>query len=67
MNLIFLEFVFFNLIIGLPFFTLSISISLKLSPFEIPVPIAFENASFAANLLAKQFSEFFILLHFKIS
>ena len=26
--------------------------SIKLMPFEIPVPNAFENASFAANLLA---------------
>ena len=38
--------------IGLPFLLFVISISLKLIPFEIPVPKALENASLAANLLA---------------
>ena len=33
----------------------------------MPVPSAFENASFAANLLAKQFDELEIFLHFAIS
>ena len=56
-----------NLINGLPFFSFNIIISLKLIPFEIPVPSAFEKASFAANLLAKQFNEFFVFLHFFIS
>ena len=31
------------------------------------MPRAFENASFAANLFAKQVEGFLILLHFKIS
>ena len=34
---------------------------------DIPVPKAFENASLAANLFAKQFEFFFVLLHFEIS
>ena len=41
------------------FFHLSIIISLNLIPFEIPVPKAFEKASFAANLFAKQLEKFF--------
>ena len=40
---------------------------IKLIPLEIPVPNAFEKASLAANLLAKQFDEFFVSLHFFIS
>ena len=39
-------------LIGLPDFLFKITISLKLIPFDIPVPKAFENASFAANLFA---------------
>jgi len=46
---------------------LRINISLKFIPLEIPVPSAFENASFAANLFAKQFDELEIFLHFAIS
>ena len=56
-----------NFIKGLPFFSFKIIISLKFIPFEIPVPNALENASFAANLLAKQFNIFFVFLHFFIS
>ena len=52
---------------GLPFFSLRIIISLKLIPFEIPVPSAFEKASFAANLFAKQFEVFLVFSHFFIS
>ena len=37
---------------GLPDFLFRTIISLKLIPFEIPVPKALEKASFAANLLA---------------
>ena len=63
-----LSFVFFtNLINGFPFFSFKITISFKFIPFDIPVPKAFEKASFAANLFAKQFAGFFILLHFIIS
>ena len=51
---------------GLPFFSFKTIISLKLIPLEIPVPSAFEKASFAANLFAKQFEEFLIFLHFFI-
>ena len=42
-------------------------ISLKLIPLDIPVPKAFENASLAANLFAKQLEFTLLLLHFKIS
>ena len=41
-----------RLIYGLPDLLFKTVISLKLIPFEIPVPSAFEKASFAANLLA---------------
>ena len=41
-----------NFINGFPDLILYIIISLKLNPFEIPVPSAFEKASLAANLLA---------------
>ena len=41
-----------KLIYGFPDFLLRIIISLKFIPFEIPVPKAFEKASFAANLFA---------------
>ena len=51
----------------MPDFSFKITISLKLIPLDIPVPKAFENASFAANLFAKQFELFFVLLHFIIS
>ena len=37
---------------GLPDFLFNIIISLKFIPLDMPVPKAFENASFAANLLA---------------
>ena len=36
-------------------------------PLEIPVPKAFEKASFAANLFAKQLGEFMVFPHFEIS
>ena len=52
---------------GFPFFSFKTTISLKLMPFEIPVPKAFEKASFAANLLAKQLEGFFVFLHYKTS
>ena len=39
---------------GFPFLSFLISISLKLNPFEIPVPRDLEKASLAANLEAKQ-------------
>ena len=42
-------------------------ISLKLTPLVKPVPNALEKASFAANLFAKQFEEFFIFKHLVIS
>ena len=45
---------------GFPFFSFKTTISLKLMPFEIPVPKAFEKASFAANLLAKQLEGFLV-------
>ena len=48
-----------NFIVGFPLFSLITTISLKLIPLEIPVPNAFEKASLAANLLAKQLAEFF--------
>ena len=38
---------------GLPFLSLSTVISLKLKPFDKPVPKAFKKASFATNLFAK--------------
>ena len=41
-----------NLILGFPDLILWTIISLKFIPLAIPVPIAFENASLAANLLA---------------
>ena len=41
-----------NLMPGYPDLILYRIISSKFIPLEIPVPIAFENASFAANLLA---------------
>ena len=41
-----------NLMPGFPDFILYTIISSKFIPLEIPVPIAFENASLAANLLA---------------
>ena len=63
----FFLFYLINFINGLPFFSFKIIISLKFIPFEIPVPNAFEKASFAANLFAKQFKEFFVFLHFFIS
>ena len=37
---------------GLPDFLFNITISLKFIPLDIPVPKAFEKASYAANLLA---------------
>ena len=37
---------------GLPDFLFNITISLKFIPLDIPVPKAFEKASFAANLFA---------------
>jgi len=40
-----------KVIYGLPDFLLRIIISLKLIPFDIPVPKALEKASLAANLL----------------
>ena len=55
------------LIYGLPDFLFKIIISLKFIPLDIPVPKAFEKASFAANLLAKQFVLLLVFLHFKIS
>ena len=41
-----------NFMLGFPLLLFCTIISLRLIPFEIPVPIAFEKASFAANLLA---------------
>jgi len=41
------------LIDGFPYLSLTMEISLKFNPFLNPVPKAFENASFAANLLEK--------------
>ena len=42
----------FKTIVGLPDLRLTISISLKNTPFLKPVPKALEQASLAANLLA---------------
>ena len=49
---------------GLPFLSFKTTISLKLIPLAIPVPKAFEKASFAANLLAKQFDIIFYFFTF---
>ena len=52
---------------GLPDFLFRITISLRFMPLDIPVPNAFEKASFAANLFAKQLVLLIVFLHFKIS